>query len=42
MLVLPEINDEDSFQAELYKARIAYERLSREMEVLQEVIEKSS
>ena len=42
MLVLPEINDEDSFQAELNKARIEYERLSREMEVLQEVIEKSS
>ena len=42
MLVLPEINDEDSFQAELNKARIEYERLSREMKVLQEVIEKSS
>ena len=42
MLVMPEINDEDSFQAELKKTRIEYERLSRETGLLQEIIEKSS
>lgn len=41
MHLYPEITASDSFQAELNKSRNEYERLSREMERLKEIIEGS-